>query len=174
MTKQLKTPATHAELDWDIKLGFLLHDVSRLRRSLFDRCLKPMGVTRAQWWVLAYLSREDGGTQQQLASALDIGKVAIGGLIDRLESNGLVERRPDASDRRVKRIFLADRSRVLLDEMRRLSVEMNAKIVRGLAADELDAAVRVLLQMKSRMLGELASDAEAAAMPHVDAENKVL
>jgi len=31
-----------------------------------------------QWWVLAYLSREDGMTQSQLAEELDLGKVAVG------------------------------------------------------------------------------------------------
>ena len=75
--------------DWELRLGFLIHDVSRLRRSAFDRCLKPLNVTRSQWWVLAYLSREDGMTQSQLAEELDLGKVAIGGLIDRLEKSGL-------------------------------------------------------------------------------------
>ncbi|MFT3816520.1 MAG: hypothetical protein QM750_02660 [Rubrivivax sp.] len=30
------------DIDWDIRLGFLIHDVSRLRRCAFDRCLKPM------------------------------------------------------------------------------------------------------------------------------------
>lgn len=152
----------HGEPDWDIKLGFLLHDVSRLRRSLFDRCLKPMGVTRAQWWVLAHLSREDGGTQQELASALDIGKVAIGGLIDRLESNGLVERRPDASDRRVNRVFLAEKSRSLLDEMRTLSVEMNARIVRGLPNEDLNVTARVLHVMKRHMLEALGEGDDGA------------
>ena len=50
------TAATHS-IDWELRLGFLIHDVSRLRRSAFDRCLKPLNVTRSQWWVLAYLSR---------------------------------------------------------------------------------------------------------------------
>ena len=68
-------------IDWELRLGFLIHDVSRLRRSAFDRCLKPLNVTRSQWWVLAYLSREDGMTQSQLAIELDLGKVAVGGLI---------------------------------------------------------------------------------------------
>ena len=45
-------------IDWELRLGFLIHDVSRLRRSAFDRCLKPLNVTRSQWWVLAYLSRK--------------------------------------------------------------------------------------------------------------------
>src|SRR5204862_397702 len=84
----------------ELRLGFLIHDVSRLRRSAFDRCLKPLNVTRSQWWVLAYLSREDGMTQSQLAEELDLGKVAVGGLIDRLEKSGLVRRDADATDRR--------------------------------------------------------------------------
>ena len=62
---------THT-IDWELRLGFLIHDVSRLRRSAFDRCLKPLNVTRSQWWVLAYLSREDGMTQSQLAEELDL------------------------------------------------------------------------------------------------------
>jgi DNA-binding MarR family transcriptional regulator len=84
-------------IDWELRLGFLIHDVSRLRRSAFDRCLKPLNVTRSQWWVLAYLSREDGMTQSQLAEELDLGKVAVGGLIDRLEKSGLVRREADAA-----------------------------------------------------------------------------
>ena len=60
------------DVDWELRLGFLIHDVSRLRRSAFDRVLKPLNVTRAQWWMLAYLSREDGMTQSQLA----VGEIA--------------------------------------------------------------------------------------------------
>ena len=67
---------THS-IDWELRLGFLIHDVSRLRRSAFDRCLKPLNVTRSQWWVLAYLSREDGMTQSQLAEELDLWSLAV-------------------------------------------------------------------------------------------------
>src|SRR2546428_12526826 len=100
---------THS-IDWELRLGFLIHDVSRLRRSAFDRCLKPLNVTRSQWWVLAYLSREDGMTQSQLAEELDLGKVAVGGLIDRLEKAGLVRRDPDATDPAGHRVFFGPKS----------------------------------------------------------------
>src|SRR2546429_4247595 len=99
--------ASKYSTDWELRLGFRIHDVSRLRRSAFDRCLKPLNVTRSQWWVLAYLSREDGMTQSQLAEELDLGKVAVGGLIDRLEKSGLVRPDADASDRPVNPVFLA-------------------------------------------------------------------
>ncbi len=73
-------------LEWEMRFNFLIHDVSRLRRSAFDRYMKPLGITRSQWWVLAYLSREDGMTQSRLAEELDLCKVAIGGLIDRVQN----------------------------------------------------------------------------------------
>ena len=71
--------------EWDLRLGYLIHDVSRLRRMMFDRALAPLGITRSQWWVLAFISRKDGLPQTQLANELDVGKVGVGALIDRLE-----------------------------------------------------------------------------------------
>src|SRR6266849_5456727 len=111
--------------DWELRLGFLIHDVSRLRRSAFDRCIKALNVTRSQWWVLAYLSRQDGMTQTRLAEELDVGKVAMGGLIDRLEKSGLVRRVADESDRRVKRILLQPVSKKLITKMRSINHQFN-------------------------------------------------
>jgi MarR family transcriptional regulator for hemolysin len=139
-------------IDWELRLGFLIHDVSRLRRSAFDRCLKPLNVTRAQWWVLAYLSREDGMTQSQLAEELDIGKVAVGGLIDRLEKSGLVRRDADAADRRVNRVFLEPKSKQLIMRMRKISHRMNEQILMGLNDDQLESAAVTLDAMKANLL----------------------
>ena len=148
---------THS-IDWELRLGFLIHDVSRLRRSAFDRCLKPLNVTRSQWWVLAYLSREDGMTQSQLAEELDLGKVAVGGLIDRLEKSGLVRREADAADRRVNRIFLEPKSKQLVARMRKVSHRMNAQILSGLVDKQLEVAAQTLDAMKRNILGYLQSN----------------
>ena len=145
-------------IDWELRLGFLIHDVSRLRRSAFDRCMKPLSVTRSQWWVLAYLSREDGMTQSQLAEELDLGKVAVGGLIDRLEKSGLVRREADAADRRVNRVFLEPKSKQLIAKMRKVSHRMNSTILEGLADDKLESAALTLDAMKRNLLGYLQSD----------------
>ena len=145
---------THS-IDWELRLGFLIHDVSRLRRSAFDRCLKPLNVTRSQWWVLAYLSREDGMTQSQLAVELDLGKVAVGGLIDRLQKAGLVRRDADASDRRVNRVFLEPKSRQLITRMRKVSHRMNQQILAGLPDERLEASAKTLDAMKGNLLAYL-------------------
>src|SRR3546814_12675126 len=75
--------AVTKDLNTGLRFGFLIHDVSRLRRVVVDRALKPLGITRSQWWVLAFLSRRDGMTQTALAADLDLTKVALGGLPDR-------------------------------------------------------------------------------------------
>jgi DNA-binding MarR family transcriptional regulator len=144
-------------IDWELRLGFLIHDVSRLRRSAFDRCLKPLNVTRSQWWVLAYLSREDGMTQSQLAIELDLGKVAVGGLIDRLEKSGLLRREADASDRRVNRVFLEPKSKQLIARMRKVSHKLNTQILAGLADQQLETTALTLDAMKRNILGYLES-----------------
>src|SRR6516165_12163213 len=94
------------DLNDAIRFGFLVHDVSRLRRVALDRELKPLGVTRSQWWVLTFLSRRDGMTQTALALDLDLTKVAIGGLLDRMEGAGFIERRADRNDGRARRVYL--------------------------------------------------------------------
>jgi DNA-binding MarR family transcriptional regulator len=148
---------THT-IDWELRLGFLIHDVSRLRRSAFDRCLKPLNVTRSQWWVLAYLSREDGMTQSQLAEELDLGKVAVGGLIDRLEKAGLLRRDADASDRRVNRVFLEPKSKQLIARMRKVSHKLNQQILEGLADQNLESTAVTLDAMKRNLLSYLQAD----------------
>src|SRR5690349_7808664 len=94
-----------------IRIGFLIHDVSRMRRSAFDQRIKPLGITRSQWWVLSGVSRHgrEGITQTELAAVLDLGKVALGGLIDRLEENGFVVRSSDPQDRRVNKVLLTSK-----------------------------------------------------------------
>ncbi len=145
-------PTDPHSIDWELRLGFLIHDVSRRRRSAFDRCLKPLNVTRSQWWVLAYLSREDGMTQSQLAEELDLGKVAVGGLIDRLEKSGLVRREADATDRRVNRVFLEPKSKQLIAKMRKVSHRMNAQILEGLVNERIESTALTLDQMKRNLL----------------------
>jgi MarR family transcriptional regulator for hemolysin len=138
--------------EWDLRLGYLIHDVSRLRRMMFDRALAPLGITRSQWWVLAFISRKDGLPQTQLANELDVGKVGVGALIDRLESSGFVIRQADPVDRRVKRVFVTKQARGFLEKLRKETDKFNAKINRGINRTQLEATSDALLAMKRNLL----------------------
>jgi MarR family transcriptional regulator for hemolysin len=138
--------------DWDLRLGYLIHDVSRLRRMMFDRELAPLGITRSQWWVLAFISRKDGLPQTQLANELDVGKVALGALIDRLETSGFVVRQADPVDRRVKRVYLTKQARGFLEKLRKETDKFSARIANGIQRSQLEATSDALLAMKRNLL----------------------
>jgi DNA-binding MarR family transcriptional regulator len=136
------------------RAGFLVHDVSRLRRTIFDQRVKPLGITRSQWWVLANLSRHQGEDMMQieLARLLDVGKVTLGGLIDRLEENGFVIRTPDKIDRRSKRVSVSPKGKALVDQMERIAKVMNEQIMRGISPEKHRELEELLTIMKRNLI----------------------
>lgn len=146
---EFANPPVRAGSD-QFRMGFLVHDVSRLRRTLFDQAMRPLGITRAQWWALANLSRQKtaGTIQTDLAGVMDMGKVTVGGLIDRLEVSGHVERHPDPEDRRAKRIFITPQGYRVLDIMRAVGRELNVQIFQGLSIEAVREAEDVLHRMR--------------------------
>ena len=87
-------------------IGAVIADVARLLRTAFDRRVRTLGITRAQWLVLTRLHRHPGVSQSELADIMEVERASAGRMIDRLEANGWVERRAQDGDRRVKRVYL--------------------------------------------------------------------
>jgi MarR family transcriptional regulator, transcriptional regulator for hemolysin len=145
------------------RLGFLIHDVSRMRRTAFDQLMRPLGVTRAQWWVLAHLSRHDGMMQTQLADALDVGKASLGTFLERLEESGLIERRDDPVDKRAKRVYMARAGRQVLKQMMQQEVRFNERILRDLSAQDRELMIRTLSHIKRALSQQIGSDGKPAA-----------
>lgn len=129
--------------------GFLIHDVSRLRKKKVDKELQPLGITRSQWWALVNIARHgsDGIAQTDLANSMSVGKVSLGGVIDRLEAANLLERRPDPNDRRAKKVVLTRKGRSLLKKMQDIALRINTKIMKGVTKEQnatLDEALKVM------------------------------
>lgn len=135
------------------RAGFLIHDASRLRRTVFDQRLKGMGITRSQWWVLSNLSRHhgEGFAQIELARLLDVGKVTLGGLVDRLEDNGLVVRVADKEDRRSKRVQMSRKGKALLQKLEAIAIDVNREIMQGITAEEEQQLIDILTKMKRNL-----------------------
>ena len=80
-------------------------------RTVFDRRVRRLGLTRAQWLMLTRLYRRPGTSQTELAEMLEVDRASAGRMIDRMEKGGWVERRADPIDRRVKRLHLTAEAR---------------------------------------------------------------
>jgi DNA-binding MarR family transcriptional regulator len=150
------------DLNSSLRFGFLIHDVSRLRRVVVDRSLKPLGITRSQWWVLAFLSRRDGMTQTALAADLDLTKVAIGGLLDRMEDAGFVERRADRNDGRARRVYLTRAGAKMVNTIRESVESVELEILSRVSEEQLNQAADTLRTLKDTLLEMLGGEAEEA------------
>ena len=96
----------------------------KLQRQLED-VLDPHGLVLSQFEALCRIEAVPGVIQQELVSHLLVTKGNVGALLDRLESMGLVERRPDPLDRRANRLHL---TRAGADTVCRIRTEHRAFI----------------------------------------------
>jgi MarR family transcriptional regulator for hemolysin len=132
------------------RLGFLLHHASRLMRR-FEQRASGYGLSSAQWRLLARVFKEEGMTQTKLAELLGIEPISVSRLIDPLVDGGLIERRLDENDRRVRQIFLTERSRLIFEEVRASAADVFELALTGLSPDERRAVFNSLKRICSNL-----------------------
>jgi DNA-binding MarR family transcriptional regulator len=149
-------------MSFDRDLVIVLHDVARMMRTRFDSRAREYGMTRAQWVILARLKRQPGMTQNEMASLCEVEPITVGRLVDRLEARGLLERRLDPSDRRIRRLHLLPASEPILAEIRRYKQGLFRDVTDGLDESDLEIVTNVLLHMKNKLTTEPGAKLAAA------------
>ncbi len=140
------------------RLGFLIHDAARLLRKRFEAKGRAYGLSAAQWRLLVRLVKEEGVAQARLAELLEIEPISVSRLLDRMEEGGWIERRQDASDRRVRMIFPTDKSRAAFAEIKSVAGEVYDLALAGLDAAEKQTLIKALNTMITNL-----SDGETPA-----------
>ena len=120
-----------SEYAFERELAFLLVDAGRKLNDAYDLSMKPLGLTRSQWRVVAYVSRTPGVSQTELAESIECSRMAITSLLDRMQSKGLVERREVENDRRVRAVFLTDKGSALVRQMNKTAVRVLEQVFAG-------------------------------------------
>lgn len=134
------------------QLGFLLADISRLARKEFDRRVRPLGLTRAQWLFLYYLGRQPGASQSELAEQLQMEKITISRQADRLERAGWIERRDDRDDGRAYHLRLTPRAERVVERLGSLAARLRTEYLRGVPTARRQALVSDLSTIKANLL----------------------
>lgn len=148
--------------DFDRDVLIILHDVARLLRTRIDQRARAYAMTRAQWIILARLDRQPGMSQNELATICEVEPITVARLVDRLEARGMVERRADPSDRRVRRLHLLPASEPIVAEISRYRADLDAEITEGLDAGQRTALIDTLLHIKAGLTAEPANEAAFA------------
>jgi DNA-binding MarR family transcriptional regulator len=136
----------------DEPIGFMISDVARLMRTVFDRRVRKLGLTRAQWLVLTRLHRRPGASQSELADMMEVEKATAGRLIDRLEAKGWVERRAQAGDRRINRVYLTAEAERVHKRIWRIAEATVDDALVDLTEREAALLLKLLGRVKSRLL----------------------
>ncbi len=146
------------------EFAFILNDVARLLRTYADHKAAQFGMTRAQWAVLVRLDRCQGLNQSELAELLDLQPITLTRLLDKLCDSGLIERRPDPTDRRAKRLFLTAAARPVLERLSALGEETMASTLEGVERETVEQMVSKLAVVKDnlRRLIQQQRDADGA------------
>ena len=143
--------------------GFILSDISRLARKEFDRRVRDLRVTRAQWLVLLHLARRPGCTQSDLADAMQMQKITVSRHAERLVRAGWIERRDHADDARAYHLYVARKAEPIIKRLTAVAEEMRLEYMHGLSGVRRDALITDLLHIKFNLLR---MDAEARRRCH--------
>src|SRR5882757_4740830 len=133
------------------EIAFIIKDVSRMLGTYADQQGRILCISRAQWTVLVRLERTEGLKQSELAEILDLQPISLTRLLDRLDENGLIERRADPNDRRVNRLYLKPAARPLLKQLATLSETLMGTVLEGIEPESMERMLRDLRVVKNNL-----------------------
>jgi DNA-binding MarR family transcriptional regulator len=144
---------------FDRDLLILLHDVARTMRTRFDQKARASNaMTRAQWIILSRLDRQPGMSQNELATVCEVEPITVARLVDRLEARGMVERRADPTDRRVRRLHLLPAAKPVLAIIALAKDEMSELVTAGLNEHTRETLIDALLAIKENLANHTAAE----------------
>ncbi len=161
----MKTAVAVSASDPSSQFGFLLAEVSRRYVRRFEQRARDVQLTLPICRALAYLERHPGISQARLAEFAALEPMAVVRLLDRLQADGRVERRPDPTDRRVHSLYLSAAAAPVLAEVKRLAALTRAETFAGVDPARRDVFLAVLEQLRDNLAADETPDATAPRQP---------
>lgn len=131
--------------------GYLANHMARLFALRLHEQIKPLGIAPAQFAALLELWNDEGITQRQLVQRLDVEQATMANTIARMERDGLIMRKPHASDRRAQLIWLTQKARALETKATGAAKAVNEQAVGAMPEAEREHFLQ-LMQMTIRAL----------------------
>ena len=129
-------------------------------RSLYDQRFAVIDLTLSLASLLCYLADFGPVTQTRAADHLRQGRAVTGTQIDRLEARGLIERLPDATDRRVWLVRLTETGAQLADAAVEIDVVLRKELRAGIPRADRQALANVLVRLQDNLSAALTSEGD--------------
>ena len=128
-------------------LAYLASRSAKQLASALEKRLAPHGISRARWMVLYYTEKYDHLTQARLAGLCGTREPPIVRMIDRMEAEGLVKRKADKDDRRVRVVVPTKKGQALNREILPVVEAFKDDAIRGIPENEMEIFRQVLETM---------------------------
>jgi DNA-binding MarR family transcriptional regulator len=125
-------------------IGFLLSQVGIYASRRFAQRLAALDLHPPLFRVLNVVDAAEGQSQQAIGEAIQAPASRMVAIVDELEQRGLVERRPHPSDRRIRALYLTRQGRRLLARGRKIAMEHEQELTRGLSAADRKRLIALL------------------------------
>jgi DNA-binding MarR family transcriptional regulator len=134
-------------------VGFLLSQLGFVGSKGFASALEPLGMGPREFLLLRFVAASEGQSQQVLAERLAVPPSRMVALVDGLEDAGLVERRPDPDDRRIRGLHLTKEGRNTLQRAFRIAIDFEQALCAGLDAGEREQLIDLLQKLQAGHVG---------------------
>ena len=124
--------------------GYHIRRLQQIAVAVFMEETEEFGVTPVQYAALSAVLRQPGIDQRTLARNIGFDTSTIGGVIDRLERRGLIERRPHPSDGRAMGVHLTPEGVALTQQAEKTAAQLEQDATSRLTAAERKTLIRLL------------------------------
>lgn len=125
-------------------IGLQLARTARSVSNEFERAMAAAGGSASMWQVLLLIRSGQWGTQSNLAKAMGVTGATMTHHLNALESQGLVRRWRDESNKRVQQVELTDEGIAMFDRLREVAMKHDQRLRKRLSAKEADQLARLL------------------------------
>ena len=131
--------------DFENSMGFVVNMTAKAFQKSFDIELrKNAGVSLSQWRVVGALVIQPGLTQKEIADKVGIEGATLVPIIDKMEKEGLLKRKPDSSDRRVNRIYLTQKADSLWESMVECALKIRKSSTKNISENDIQTTLETL------------------------------
>jgi DNA-binding MarR family transcriptional regulator len=125
-------------------LAFLLSQVGTFASRRFAERIGEVGLNPPLFRVLNLIDAAEGKSQQAIGAAIQVPPSRMVALVDELEQRGLVERRPDPADRRVRALYLTRKGRTSLTRGREIAGAHEEELTKGMSRTDRERLTKLL------------------------------
>ncbi|KQO12385.1 MarR family winged helix-turn-helix transcriptional regulator [Paenibacillus sp. Leaf72] len=132
-------------------IGFTMGMTYRKLTNLFQQRLREYAITPEQWSVLIQISKSDGLIQKEIALRTSKENPTVTRIIDHLEKEQLIHKRPGVQDRRSFAVYITDKGRQLINETTAINESVNDEVKKVISAEEYELMISLLLRINHHL-----------------------